>query len=329
MGAAPLLIRDRRGTEHPYTRPVDVKVVVGPGDSAVEWIRWREDACETGSPPGDVLRRFIGLRTATTARIARFAERFGYLGLCPHGRPASHMTEGAYCQRFEVNGWMLEPVDSWRCYAAKAHGVLSLLAALRLGRHSRLAKHWQAALREPPVAEPNFPLRPSRALLAAMGLLLDAVSNPDVLVGALRELQVPSETMPEGVFWDVDQLPLCDQQERLAWLIDDWFVSAGVRPVIQWHEATGRPAIALSFAHNLFELLALELASTFASEPDVYRCDGCGEPYLRTVRRPRTGDRQYCPSCRADTERASKRDSAQRRRLAERLARAGSLPASV
>lgn len=78
-----------------------------------------------------MLASFLRLRDARG--VKRFAERYGVLGICPHGEPAPHESEGERChpQRDEVS--YFEPVSDWLRYARLFEAVLRLTAALANG----------------------------------------------------------------------------------------------------------------------------------------------------------------------------------------------------
>ena len=63
--------------------------------------------------PKDLLARFVKLQDASDSAIHRFAVRWGLLGLCEHGWPASHKSS---CGAADS-----EPTEAWRTWASGAH----------------------------------------------------------------------------------------------------------------------------------------------------------------------------------------------------------------
>jgi hypothetical protein len=80
----------------------------------------------------------------------------------------------------------------------------------------------------------------------------------------------------------------------LANLINEWLVWAAARPAFEWH--TEHPRVA--FGRNLRALLATGLMMAVARTEGLTVCSACCDPYLRTGRQAKRGQRNYCPACR-------------------------------
>ena len=63
----------------------------------------------------------------------------------------------------------------------------------------------------------------------------------------------------------------------------------------------------LGFIH----VVVFTLAQLLCQARGAYQCDGCGNFYIRSGKRPQTGKRNFCPQC---GKKASKRQWAQRQR---------------
>ena len=83
-----------------------------------------------------LLQEFVTLAVAPNEAILRFANRWGVLGLCKHGLPATHsMTLSKqvsllpiyqYCTPKKRQGYCYEPLERWRYYARQAKAITSL-----------------------------------------------------------------------------------------------------------------------------------------------------------------------------------------------------------
>jgi len=101
-----------------------------------------------------------------------------------------------------------------------------------------------------------------------------------------------------------DNPPIEDPQDAqffLCHVINEWLVTSSVRlelGIAEWsREAT---AWKLAIAYNgLMGGLAYRLLLTVMGESNLYACDGCGCPYIRTKRAPRPGQENFCDDCTA------------------------------
>jgi hypothetical protein len=100
---------------------------------------------------------------------------------------------------------------------------------------------------------------------------------------------------------------------RLSWIIQQW-LSGDVKviPFLDWTEPR-HPTVRLG-GRGLPTALALELLFIMARTDGLAICAACGTPYVPR-RKPRAGQRTYCPDC---GHRAAERDAARRYRAREK-----------
>ena len=83
-----------------------------------------------------LLKEFVLLAAAPNAEILNFANRWGVLGLCKHGLPATHKITISkqtsilpifqYCNVKKRQDWCYEPLERWRYYARQVSAIASL-----------------------------------------------------------------------------------------------------------------------------------------------------------------------------------------------------------
>lgn len=228
--------------------------------------------------PG-VLNDFVKLGTAPPERILRYAKRWGILMICEHGLPISHNlgpsgltfdqgVQGLGCwplkEPYDPNGPLTwEPLAVWRSLARQAEAILDVAAKLHIDQRPT-DQEWDAT-RGIDVRDPN------------------AWYN-EVVGGTAG---------------------------TLASTIQDWLIVGNVRPTVSFKAAAGW-SIALG-GHlggasrgaygqptfgtwGLFPAIALQLAFSVARAEGLSICSACGHAYTRR-RRPKTGQRNYCPTC--------------------------------
>lgn len=86
----------------------------------------------------------------------------------------------------------------------------------------------------------------------------------------------------------------------------------GVHIGLRWDLATLEVNPGLGFVPALWQ----QLASALAGGRPIALCSACAAPYFRSQRAPKTGQRNYCPTCRAGSapQRLSRRDGTATRR---------------
>lgn len=94
-------------------------------------------------------------------------------------------------------------------------------------------------------------------------------------------------------------------EDVLAELVNDMIVEAKVKPRLSWTRG-GTAEVALQ-GRGVGAAIAMQLAAAIAKGEGIFFCNSCGNPYTPD-RRPRNGERRYCPGCR--TEGIPQRDAA-------------------
>lgn len=252
-------------------------------DDAGEHLVWAWSGEPTiwRQPSDGILEGFIRLLDAGPAEVLGYARRWGVLGICRHGLPASHSPPPAGLRQSDrfaaepassldwpsgcqpvaeiVDGrwWGREPIAAWRALAGEARGVA--LAVARLGLETDPA-----------------PAARHRAAEAAMWV-----------------------------------------QGRL----DEWVEIGRVRPVcearIDWSGAKDDPRLVSTMGGDgLFGALALRLLLAVTGVRGLAFCAACDEPFAPTYGQ-RRGDRSWCkdPQCQRAERAAASRDYRRRRRV--------------
>ncbi len=242
-------------------------------------------------PTFGMLADFVDLGTASPSGILGFARRWGVLGFCEHGLPASHdllsptgRTFGCDPLRDEKSlrtggGW--EPLSLWRDYARWARAILS--AAVEIGGGS-----------------PDVPGCDSEFVRS--GLAMESVTGPYAV-----QRRAPScQDIAEGV--------------------NRWLALGDVRPAV-WpgEDETAELTILYGGAESgyrpecrLFGALAIQLMQSVTGDTLPVRCP-CGRLFKRTKR-----NRKYCLKCgkKGRWRKSSKRYYESQKK--KRLARSGS-----
>ena len=98
-----------------------------------------------------MLNEFIALQDADDEQIGAYARRWGILGVCHHGVPASH---AAFANAVEWPCWLLreetdlyawEPLERWRYFSRQAGAILNLAARLHTDQPGR-PEEWQQVI---------------------------------------------------------------------------------------------------------------------------------------------------------------------------------------
>src|SRR5581483_2818562 len=77
-------------------------------------------------------------------------------------------------------------------------------------------------------------------------------------------------------------------------LVKYWLEIGDVGLQFTWPDS-GEPEFRI--AGGTFGLIAFQLMAMLTRSQDIATCSGCGQPYLRQGRRPKFGQRNYCPDC--------------------------------
>jgi hypothetical protein len=236
---------------------------------------WRVAAVEERSEV--MLRGFARLgdvpETRFPARLEAFARRWGVLGLCQHGLPATHpITAEMLPLEAPCGLWMTptatEPVALWREYARQARAVLDVAAALV--SEEVAATELRPDLPSPTAAEQEA---------AAWSI-------------ALRRFPPRSDAPPAIL----DYLEGPDRVTQRRWLLDRaiarWTNVAGIQLVPDF--AGGQP-VRLG-VRSLFGALAVQLLFAAVCAPFTRSCAGCGKLFSPS-RKPRGEEKSWCPRC--------------------------------
>jgi hypothetical protein len=254
------------------------------------FLRWkhalggRGDQSREVRPDTGLLSGFLSLADASDEDIVRYATRWGTLGICEHGLPASHPGEmkdlrafgealgvpehPTDCEPGWRHGWHQEmwdePLSAWRQLASATRCLLRLAAALHQGR---------------------------------IGDEEDWVCFTG-----------PGET-PQSVDWG---------RLSLGFLASNWLQLGGVGFAVEWFKG---PPVLVAMSGSLFAALALDVASALPGGGGFAFCSSCGTPFTPT-RRPVATRRRYCPDCRSRhvPELDAQHDSRARRRAMSQTA---------
>jgi len=72
---------------------------------------------------------------------------------------------------------------------------------------------------------------------------------------------------------------------------------------LKW-ENDQKPSLQISSGKGFLNAVWIQVAQRLSGSKNIYQCDGCGEFYIRTGRKPQKGRKNYCKNC---GERAAKR----------------------
>jgi hypothetical protein len=255
------------------------------GDRLVWWMIYGTGEGSSGGsikPPRDLLERFTRLADAPDQDIAAFASRFGVLGICEHGAPASH-SPGCRPLRCDREGggqdyYAWEPISAWRHYSGQTRAALNVAACLHDGK-AGTAEDWQRIY--------------ARTTIALAG-----------------------EPVPWWPRDRHDSFLLAGERFMLGQVLNELLHIAGVSPVVEWHRP--KPQIVLS-GGGLFGQVVVRLAMAVVRTSGLAICSGCGAAYS-PERRPAPGRRTYCLTCRErgipqrDAQRAYRAGESKRRR---------------
>lgn len=234
--------------------------------------RWSDEV-----PP--CLLEFVRLNTDKAEDILAFAQRWGLMGICPHGKPADHnpdcepLQEDKPSERVRVY-W--EPLDDWRRLARQVRTILEVMSDMTLNTE-RVGKSqdWKTIVE---CARPAW-----------------AAGFDDSSSLRAQGVYGPNESWHLTTLeWEESHLTALGQ------CIENWLLYGGVG--LSAYVERERPFGLLRLepsVHNLAGVLALQLANAATSRVGIYRCDDpkCRKPYKPLSRRPREGESHFCPAC--------------------------------
>ena len=114
-----------------------------------------------------------------------------------------------------------------------------------------------------------------------------------------------------------DYIPLCEsylhiakaspeQAVHVGWLdlvdiVNRYItVPGGLTPSLAHNGLNERPKLHITSRLGFIRAVWMEIAQLISVAHKLYCCDGCGEFYKRTEKKPKTGQRNYCPDCGKD-----------------------------
>ena len=241
--------------------------------------------------PFEILQGFLDLKGATSGKIARFARRWGVLGICEHRLPALHnpgintsVDSPAWklIQRYEYRdacfpprwsgelSW--EPLEEWRYWIKLANVIVRLGAELHALRPGD-PKDWQF-----------------------MGY------DPELFQGIIH-----GNVMPPPI-------QLC--RSLLASYITDWLNITEVRPLFFWEQREHAFHLGSWGVDQLLAILGVQMLLLINRSSGYALCSNCGRPFLLRYRQSATRN-VYCdaPDCGL---KAAKRAAQKRYSLRER-----------
>lgn len=287
--------------------------------------KWRVIGADGGSEETAMLGDFMDLADpADEDAVARYAERWGMLGLCAHGLPATHDKStlpeslrrpgrsidwgpGEVEDRCVVSFFESEPIATWRYWAGQARALLVVSARLAAGQPGGDAE-W-AELQAPGPWARNWP--PAEPLTFA-------ARGSDGKERSFHSL--------EEVFGTHTMAQVVALQRRSAGeTLQHWLTLAGVGLTVSWKGAS--PDMTWR-SGGLFGALGMKLLLAASRVEGWALCTGCAKPHIPS-RQARRGAGRFCADCRVANvparTRASRRydarrtDPAFRQRERERL----------
>ena len=221
-----------------------------------------------------LLDGFVRLADASPDNILAYARKWGTLGICRHDLPWTHSlsTQGATFLRPGSEDWSAE--------RAQTVGFCS---------PRRLKEPWGLTKWEPINAWREYAQR-ARALLnlIAAAELERPPSREDI------QTAFPTFQLAEWEWHGTQGIGLAQYVSGRC--ISDWLDISGVSLGLVWWEKS-KPMLRL-MEGGLFGAIGIALAMKAARSDGLAICSGCSTAYTPS-RAPRSGQRNYCPDCRA------------------------------
>jgi hypothetical protein len=241
------------------------------------------------TPTGHILDAFIRLAEVPeerfAERVATFANTFGVLGICRHGKPARHgpclplqdhevifdETKADETGVVTIESWLyIEPLEAWRRYTRQLRAILGVIARLQSDMPG-LSDDWAT------IVAANSPEETAD------------VSDPQEHV-----LQLPNFRPPSSKFRNaVERVQL--EREEIGLALDTWIRYGGITLGVEWSDAPyAEPRLRVD---RLAAALAAGLVS--AAQGPVYVCSGCGNPFALGEGKKRlpAGKNKWCNQC--------------------------------
>jgi hypothetical protein len=223
-------------------------------------------------------------------RILAFANRWGLLGLCPHGLGHHEWNEIPQASEpVRRRGCRMgrEPLAMWRALAGAVRSALALADALHRGSGT-LEHDWDRVLvfHRLWAGGEVFPMDARNLGERATFAPLDEDSN--IAATMLSRSSYLQHTRQHG-------------RNALAGFLYAWSHVSKAMPVLDWQEKSAPEfRIATSNEHlGLFAALGVQLMGAVSRTVRPGYCDNCGDPLGRTAR---TGKRNFCKKKRCQKE---------------------------
>jgi hypothetical protein len=208
-------------------------------------------------------------------RVLAFANKFGVLEICIHGKPPGH--SGGRCMANVLlptpqAALYWEPLEAWRRYSRQMLATMYVAQMLQSDRGGGV-EHWQTIGSADPVPPPHSEIKKPRWDMAGY-------------LGDFRGLAAVAGDSPQF------------QRMTLAAVVNTWLRYGDVRPRTDWWPSDSAMELEMGYA-GLSGLLAVQLSSALSAH--VHICSGCGRPFVvpEGKRRPKRGYRAWCygPDC--------------------------------
>lgn len=253
------------------------------------------------------LDHFVELADADATAVAAFAGRWGGLGICEHGLPASHRPKRKrgdapqihYCLPQTAPRGFREPIEAWHSWAALVRAVLRVAARLNADEHADpldlltlggLVRGYRLLWASADTADPREAKRDTKRGL-----------------NAFRRVRV--EGVDASTLATLRRTPVNRLRQLVAEVVDDLIRLGDVHPSISWKDASPRIELSPAKVHGLFGAVAMQLAATISGSKGLATCSECAKVYTPS-RRPKATQANYCSECRrarVPQKRASRR----------------------
>lgn len=262
------LLGEAGNFDRPYQgRQFRAPVVSGNDGGLLIW-HWEDKVTSSPLRPEahgfGLLIEFMNLADAPVETILAFARKWGVLEICRHGLPGTHNLHhadifyGRWCFPFYYT-------DTKWFYE--------------------------------PIAYWHFYAGQMRALLNIAIRLKQGGPGlvEDWKVVQVSRLDQASEVkiLGEELFAEIFGHTVKDDRVFVLKLLDRWLSIGHVRPNLVWDDEH----CSVSFDNTLFGMLVMQLMLEISSSGGVGFCHGCGKSYAPKRRRPKVGQRNYCPKC--------------------------------
>lgn len=108
--------------------------------------------------------------------------------------------------------------------------------------------------------------------------------------------------LSDFTYFGVEGRDIGEQEDLLGLAVDFWLEQGDVRPTFSWREAGWH----FSLQGGTFGILGVQIMLAVSKSQGLAICDGCGNPYLRTQRKPQTGRNNFCTNSDCGEKGASK-----------------------